>query len=118
MPLVLVGEAPAVKLGEGLLLQQLDHLQIRTLPTDIPQMFQVDISDLDEVDKGIYVSDLTVPENIQVLTHEEELIVKITALPVAEVEEVEEAAEAAEAEAAEGAEQEAAEGAETTEREE
>ena len=81
-------------------------------------MFQVYISELDEVDKGIYFSDLTVPENIQVLTHEEELIVKITALPVAEVEEVEEAAEAAEAEAAEGAEQEAAEGAETTEREE
>ena len=116
VPLVLVGEAPAVRLGEGLLNQQLDHVQIRALPTEIPPMIQVDISGLDEVDKGIYVSELRVPENVQLLTNEEELIVKIAALPVAEVEEVEEAEEAEGAE--EGTPEAAEEGgqeAETTE---
>lgn len=107
VPLALVGEAPAIKLGEGVLLHQLDHVQIRALPADIPPLIQVDISGLDEVDKAIYVSDLTIPGNVHLLTHEEEMVVKITALRVAEVEEVEEAeeAEAAEEGAPEGGEE-------------
>jgi len=102
VPLVLTGEAPAVRLGEGMLLQQLDHLQIRALPSDIPALFEVDISGLDEVDKAIHVSDVQVPGTVHVLNSEDELVAKIAALRVAEVAEAEEAEEGAEAAAEEG----------------
>jgi large subunit ribosomal protein L25 len=102
VPLVLVGEAPAVRLGEGMLLQQLDHLQIRALPSDIPALIEVDISGLDDVDAAIHVSDLQVPATVHVLNHEDELVAKIAALRVAEVAEAEEGEEAPE-EGAEGA---------------
>jgi len=102
VPLVLVGEAPAVRVGEGMLLQQLDHLQIRALPSDIPALIEVDISGLDEVDKAIHVSEVQVPATVHVLNHEDELVAKIAALRVEAVEEApEEAAEGPE-EAAEG----------------
>jgi large subunit ribosomal protein L25 len=83
-------------------LQGIDHVQARALPTDLPPLIEVDISGLDEIDQAIHVSDLTIPENLTVLTSEEELVAKITTLPVEEVVEEEEAAEAeAEGEAAE-----------------
>jgi len=102
VPLVLTGEAPAAKLAEGMLLQQLDHLQVRALPSDIPALIEVDISGLDEVDKAIHVSDIQIPANVHVLNNEDELVAKIAALRVAEVEEVEEAEAAAEEGAEEG----------------
>lgn len=110
VPVVLVGEAPAVKQGDGVLIHPLDHVQVRALPSDIPPLIEVDVSGLDEVDKSIYISDLKVPANIHVLNAHDELVAKITHLRAAAAEE--EAVEAAEEEAAEaeGAEAEAGEG--------
>jgi large subunit ribosomal protein L25 len=99
VPLVLVGEAPAVKANEGMLLHTLDQLQIRALPSNILPVVEVDISGLEQLDDAIHVSDLEIPENVHLLTSPEELIAKISALRVEPVEEVE-AEEAAEAEAA------------------
>ncbi len=48
IPLVLVGELPAVQKNEGLLLQQTEHVMVKALPTDIPSSIEVDISGLDE----------------------------------------------------------------------
>ena len=107
VPIVLVGEAPAVEKKEGLLLHQMEHVTVRTLPTNIPPLLEVDISGLDEVGKAIHVSDLEIPENVTLLTSEDDLIAKITDLPVEEVVEVEEEAEEEAAEGAEGAEGEA-----------
>jgi len=101
VPINLIGEAPAVHRNEGLLLNALDHVQVRALPMDLPPHLDLDITGLEELDQALYVSDLTMPENVTLITSEEELVVKITALPVEEVEEVEEEAE--EGEAAEGA---------------
>src|SRR3954470_19355663 len=103
VPLVLVGERPAVALGEGVVVQTIDHLQVRVLPSDIPSMIEVDISSLDEVDAGLHVAQLTIPGGLTVLTSEDELVVKIAALR-AEPEEETEATEAAEEVAAEAEE--------------
>lgn len=114
VPIVLVGEAPAAENKEGMLLQALDHIQVKALPADIPSLVEADISGLDEVDKAIHVSDLVIPANVTVLTGEDELVAKITALRVEEEVEVEEEereegaieeADEAAAQAAEGAEQ-------------
>ncbi len=101
--LVLTGESPAVKNGDGVLLQALDHIQIRALPSDILPLIEVDTSGLDDLDKTIHVSDLAVPGNVTVLTSGDELVAKVTALRAEPEEEVE--AEEAAAEIAEGAEE-------------
>ncbi|MEO8287988.1 MAG: 50S ribosomal protein L25 [Chloroflexota bacterium] len=111
VPVVLVGESPVVQNNEGVLIHQTEYIQIKALPTDIPPSIEVDISVLDEIGKSIHVSDLKLPENVTLLTPEDDLIarvneLRITAEEVAEEEaaeaEREEAAEAAEAEAEAG----------------
>ena len=103
VPLVLVGESPIVENHEGLLLFQIEHVTVRALPMNVPSLIEVDISGLTEIDQTIRVGDLDIPDNVTLVTHAEDPVVKITAMPVIE-EEVVEAEEAAEAEAAEGEE--------------
>jgi large subunit ribosomal protein L25 len=103
VPITLVGEAPAVLKNEGLLLQQTEHVQLRALPTNIPSAIEVDISGLDEVGKGIHISDLNIPENVTLMTPPNELVVRINELSRAQAEEVEAAEAAAEEAAAEAA---------------
>ena len=61
------------------------ELELRALPMDIPQRVEVDISGLGLGD-SLKVEDLNLPENIQVLTAEDEVIVHVAA-PKAVVEE-------------------------------
>jgi large subunit ribosomal protein L25 len=117
VPLVLTGESPLVASNEGMLIHQTEHLSVRALPMEIPPVVEVDISGLVELDQSIHVSDLDLPANVQVLTPMDELIVKVTEMPVMAVEEVEEAEEAAEGEAEAEGEEGAAEGVETSEEE-
>jgi large subunit ribosomal protein L25 len=110
--LVLTGEAPASR-GEGMVLQTLETLHVRALPTHLPSNVEVDISGLEEVGQAIHVSDLTLPGDVEVLTDADATIVHIAALR-AMPEEEEAATEAAEAEAEESGEA-AAEAAEAEE---
>ena len=115
VPLVLVGEAPAVTVHNGVLLQNLDHLAIEALPTDVPPKIEVDVSGLEELEAGIFVRDLNVPSSVDVLAAPDQLVAKVEPPKIAAELEAEEAAAAAEAEALaegeEGEEVEAEEGA-------
>ncbi len=95
VPLVHVGESPIVANNEGVLLTQLDHVQVRCLPMDLPSLLEIDVTALDEIGKSLHVSDLTIPENVTLLTSPDEMIVKVTELQL-EPEVVEEAEEDAE----------------------
>jgi large subunit ribosomal protein L25 len=61
IPVVLVGESPAVKEGRGILDHSMRTLEIKCLPKDIPANIEVDVSELD-VGRVIRVSDITVPD--------------------------------------------------------
>lgn len=105
VPVVLVGEAKAVELEQGLVEHLLTSLTVHATPARIPNQIEVDISNL-AVGEGIRVGDLTLPSGATTDVAVEELVVIASVSRVAaEVE----AVEAAEAEAAE-AEGEAAEG--------
>ena len=105
VPITLLGEAPAVRVHHGILMQSLHQLSVECLPMDMPERVEIDISGLEELDQGIRVSDYTPGQGITVLTDSEELIVRVGAPRVVE-EEVGRpaAAEAAETEA-EGSEE-------------
>jgi large subunit ribosomal protein L25 len=108
VPVVLVGEAPAVQRRDGELQQNVNSLRVSCLPADIPEHVEVDVSGLEAVDDGIRVGQLFVPAEVEILNDPEELVVKIAVIREIEEEEpieVEgEEVEAAEGEAAEGAE--------------
>ena len=108
IPVVLVGESPLPK-GQTLITQAITSVQVEGLPMDIPRSVEVDISILIKIDQSIWVRDLQLPPNIEVLTDPDQLVVKAALARVVEeeVEEVEEAEEGVEGEAVEGVEGEA-----------
>ena len=79
VPLNFVGESPAVKSGEGLLLTLIDEVAVEALPQDLPHDIKVDISGLTAIEQGIYVKELPIDHSkVKILHHEpEELVVKI-----------------------------------------
>ena len=105
IPIVPVGDAPAVTEQKiGVLQQVMSTVKVECLPSDIPGQLTVDVSELREIDQGMHLRDITLPEGV-VWSHgvdPDELVVKVAALRV-QVEE-EEAAAAAEAAPAEGEE--------------
>lgn len=83
VPVNVVGEAPGVKEG-GVLETQTTLLQVRCLPTDVPESIAVDISNL-AIGDSTYVSDIPPAEKYEIVTDAETVIVHIAA-PVSEAE--------------------------------
>lgn len=95
VPIHLVGDAEGVKAG-GVLQQQTREVEVRCLPTEIPQGFDLDISAMNIGDTKT-VADLAVSGDVEVLTPADEVIVSILAPRLAEEEEATETTEAGEA---------------------
>jgi len=98
VPIVLVGEAPALKVKENMLLHELNNLTIECLPDRILPSIEVDVSPLSEAGQAIQVKDIMLGEGITVLINPEHIVVKIVLRRIEVVEEViEEVVEAPEA---------------------
>ena len=68
VPLVFVGESLAVRGSGGVLVKALDEVEVSCLPGNIPHEFSVDISALATFDDQIHVSDIIVPEGVEMLS--------------------------------------------------
>ena len=87
VPLVLVGEAPAVQVFGGILLQSLDHVVVEALPAEIPGHFNVDVSGLEELDTAVHVRDLEMPPNVELISDPDQVIAKVSTPKLAAEEE-------------------------------
>ncbi len=85
VPIVFVGEAPAVKEQGGLLNKTLADVEVEALPGNLPHSFEVNLEVLDQFGKSIYVRDLRVSPDVRVLTEPDTAIV--TAMPPVKEEE-------------------------------
>jgi len=85
VPVELIGEPVAEKEKLGIMVQQLDELEIRALPTDMPEHVQIDVTGLAEVGAHIKVSDLKLDSKLEVETDPDTTIVQIEALAKEEV---------------------------------
>ncbi len=88
VPLVFVGEAPAMK-GKGRILTRgLDILSVECLPEDLPPQIEVDLSPLTELGQSIFVKNITLKPEIKVYTDPEQMVVKVSEIIVREEEPV------------------------------
>ncbi len=101
--IVLTDEAPAEKEKLGILVQQLDEVEVEALPADMPEHLDLSIVNLNAVDTSVTVGDIQVDSKIVIKTDPETIVAKIEAFA---------AEEPVETPAAEG--EVAAEGAEAT----
>ena len=108
VPVVLHNANPEM---EGVLNTILYEVEVEALPMDLPHQIDADIANLSEVGDHLRVADLTVPENVTLITDGDSTIATVVAETVEEEPE-EEVVEGEEAEEGEGEE---AEGEEASE---
>ena len=76
VPIILEGLAPASQRG-GTLMHPLQNLIIEALPMDIPVSLEISVAGLDDFEKSLYVSDLSIPENITLISSSDDLIARV-----------------------------------------
>ena len=103
VPIILVGEAPAMKEKGRTLTHSLTSLSVECLPDKLPPHIEVDLSPLEEVEQAIFVRDITLSPDVTVFTDLDQMVVKVSEARV-EVEEVVEEVVAEEAVAEEAKE--------------
>ena len=104
VPVVVRGKAKGVEDG-GLLQIVRREIEVLCLPTEIPESFEVDVSDLD-IGDAIHLEDIQTVGNIEIVEETNVTVVTVLA-PKVEVEAVEELVEGEEAAEAEGEAEEA-----------
>jgi large subunit ribosomal protein L25 len=76
VPLETVGEAVGVKVHGGLLEHILRYLEVECLPGDLPQVIEVDVSNLD-VGQSLHVRELILPPGVEAITDPEQTVVAV-----------------------------------------
>jgi large subunit ribosomal protein L25 len=87
VPLVFVGDAPALKHKNVTLMHLMTSLQIEAFPDDLPHNIEVSVASLAEPEQAIHVSAIKVSDKVTVLSDPEQMIIKVVEArkPVEEV---------------------------------
>lgn len=88
VPIRLIGSSPGVKAG-GILQHALNEIEVRCMPSAIPETLDVDISAL-EIGDSVHVSEIQQPEGVEFLVDPERTVCSVMAPTLVAVEEEEE----------------------------
>lgn len=78
VPVVVVGESPAVKAG-GVFLQQMQEVFVEALPQNIPHEISIDIAQITEVGQEIMISDLPKSDIYEITDDMTRVVVSVVA---------------------------------------
>ncbi len=73
-----VGTAPAEKELGGTLVKDIQELEVKALPRDLPSRIEVDVSSLKTFDDNILVKDIKVPEKVKILRDMDEVVASVS----------------------------------------
>lgn len=77
VPIVFVGESPAVKTLGGILIKNLAKVEVESLPADLPHELQVDISGLKLFTDKITVGNIQVPAGVTLRAEATEAVILV-----------------------------------------
>jgi large subunit ribosomal protein L25 len=86
VPLVPVGVSAAVEDHSGTLLHVTESVRVKALPDHLPQSIEYSIESLVDFDAAVYLRDLSIPEDVTLLTDGDEVVAKVLP-PRVEIEE-------------------------------
>ncbi len=85
----LIGDSSVIRELGGILVTNVEQLDVEALPRDLPERIEVDVSHLENIGDAVYVRDLSLPESVTVFAEPDDVIVVVT-LPAEEPEPEEE----------------------------
>ncbi|TSC53501.1 MAG: large subunit ribosomal protein L25 [Parcubacteria group bacterium LiPW_39] len=77
VPLVFIGDSPAVKTEGGVLIKALQEVELEALPQDLPKEIEVDISGLKAFEDKVRVKDLKVSGSAKILLDPEDMVAAV-----------------------------------------
>lgn len=87
IPLVFVGESPAVEAGANLV-KVLHEIEVEADPMNLPHDIEVNLSALKAINDRIYASDLVLPSGVELVGEPEEVVALVQEVVEEKVEEV------------------------------
>jgi large subunit ribosomal protein L25 len=87
VPLSFVGVSPAEKTLGGVLVKVMHDIAIKALPTNLPHEIEADITPLETFESQLKVSDIKLPEGVELNEDDLEAVVALVQEPKEEVEE-------------------------------
>lgn len=78
VPVVFVGEAPAVKDHNGVLVIHADTVEVEALPADMPESLEISLESMEELDSYLYAGQIQTPAGVEVISDAEFLLAAIT----------------------------------------
>ncbi len=78
IPLEFIGIAEAEKNGLGTLVKVLHEVLVKSLPANIPQSIEVDVSVLNTLEDQIKAGDLKLPSGVSLITNADEAVALVT----------------------------------------
>jgi large subunit ribosomal protein L25 len=78
VPIILEGEAPAVKDLKGTLVTHISEVTVKAKPRDLPKEIKVNVEGLKTFDDAILISDLEVSEKIKILKEKKEIVASVS----------------------------------------
>ncbi len=79
IPVVFVGESPAVKEKDGTLVKNIYEVVVRALPQNLPHELEVDVSVLEDFHDIIYLKDLKVPSDVKIIGSDDTVVAMVSA---------------------------------------
>ncbi|MDP3990777.1 MAG: 50S ribosomal protein L25 [Candidatus Nealsonbacteria bacterium] len=77
VPIILVGEAPAVKNLGGTLIKNISEVAVKALPEKLPKEIEVNVAGLNSFEDNILVKDIKMSEGVRILREPGEVIAHV-----------------------------------------
>jgi large subunit ribosomal protein L25 len=85
VPVETIGEAAGVKTGGGVLEHVLFKIKVRSLPKDLPEVIEVDVTNL-EIGQSVHIGDIKPPPHVEILGDKTISVISVAA-PITEAQE-------------------------------
>ncbi len=77
IPLVFINKSDAVETDKGVLIKNLQVVEVEALPQDLPSEIEVDVSVLKTFNDNIYIKDLKIPEKSKIKNNPEDSVASV-----------------------------------------
>lgn len=77
VPLVFIGESPAVKTLSGTLVKSIQDVQVKALPRDLPRQIEINVDSLATFDDKVHIKDLSISGKVEILADPDEVVVLV-----------------------------------------
>ncbi len=75
--LVFIGESAAIKDAGGILVRNLQEIEVEAFPQDLPREIEVNISSINTFEDHIYIKDLLLSDKVKILAGADEIVASV-----------------------------------------